>query len=683
MATENLEIIIGANTQDLQNGLNQASQSVTNFGNAVKANTKPTADATNALGNLSRVAQDAPYGFMGIANNLNPLLESFQRLSKESGGAGNALKALVGGLTGPAGIGLALGAISSLVVAFGDDIVGLIGQETELEKTNKQIRSSFLDNLKSVETTIATDEALVSVITDVTQSTEAREAALKQLKSEYKGNVELQKTDINDGAKLEEIINKISKALIRKAEIEATAKVIGEKHAELIRLQTADLEEQVGDLSGWSKTWDVFAGSLQGLTNNLGGANIAIKLAGDALQDNADKADRTRNSITKLKEDYRKLTEASFKAGDFSTLSNTAPKAEKKVKEDVDTSELNLLKAKQKLYKDDVYAYKEYADLITKEEEKVALEKARINKASATEIQNIKNQAKIGLEQNAIDLGNSLDKIFKAADDKYIKDQKEFEKEKLSNQLQASKDSLDIVKNSLDVETKLAGDDYEKKKEAIKKAMAEIKILMALSSNPKAIQDLDKAYKDMDKQYKILDIDQKQKDAKKLQDNYKKFAETIATDITQGFMTMFDAMSKGENPLKALGNYLGDLVKQFAAAIIQATIFKGIMSLLNLASGGGTGFLGGVLGGVGKLLGMAEGGIVSRPTLAMVGEGGQSEAVMPLNKLSNMMNSTFNAGAMSGAGGGGNGQFVLKGNDLVLALQRSNYSLNLRRGNGI
>ena len=72
MATENLEIIIGANTQDLQNGLNQASQSVTNFGNAVKANTKPTADATNALGNLSRVAQDAPYGFMGIANNINP-----------------------------------------------------------------------------------------------------------------------------------------------------------------------------------------------------------------------------------------------------------------------------------------------------------------------------------------------------------------------------------------------------------------------------------------------------------------------------------------------------------------------------------------------------------------------------------------------------------------------------------
>ena len=81
------------------------------------------------------------------------------------------------------------------------------------------------------------------------------------------------------------------------------------------------------------------------------------------------------------------------------------------------------------------------------------------------------------------------------------------------------------------------------------------------------------------------------------------------------------------------------------------------------------------------MFGFAEGGIVSQPTMAMVGEGGQSEAIMPLNKLGNMMNSTFNAGAMNGGGGGGGkGQFTLKGNDLVLALQRSNYSLNLRRG---
>ena len=77
---------------------------------------------------------------------------------------------------------------------------------------------------------------------------------------------------------------------------------------------------------------------------------------------------------------------------------------------------------------------------------------------------------------------------------------------------------------------------------------------------------------------------------------------------------------------------------------------------------------------------MAEGGVATGPTLAMIGEGNESEAVLPLSKLGGMLNRTFSAGAMSGNGIGQNGQFVLKGNDLVLALQRSNSSLNIRRG---
>ena len=143
MATEDLQINIGANTQDLQNGLNQASQSVQNFGTQVNKVTKPTADSTNALSNFSRVAQDAPYGFMAISNNLNPMLESFQRLSKETGGAGNALKSMVQGLMSPAGLGVALGVVSSLIVAFGDDIAKFVGELMHGEDATKQYKESF------------------------------------------------------------------------------------------------------------------------------------------------------------------------------------------------------------------------------------------------------------------------------------------------------------------------------------------------------------------------------------------------------------------------------------------------------------------------------------------------------------------------------------------------------------
>src|SRR3954469_18974945 len=63
---------------------------------------KGSGQATNAMMNLGRVVQDAPYGLIGIANNISPLLESFQRLQKETGTAGSAFEALAGSLTGGA-----------------------------------------------------------------------------------------------------------------------------------------------------------------------------------------------------------------------------------------------------------------------------------------------------------------------------------------------------------------------------------------------------------------------------------------------------------------------------------------------------------------------------------------------------------------------------------------------------
>ena len=582
MLQENLQINIGANTQDLQAGLNQATNSVNNFSTAVQKAAKPTADATNTLGNLSRVAQDAPYGFMGIANNLNPLLESFQRLQKESGGAGNALKALAAGLTGPAGIGLALGVVSSLIVKYGDEIGDMIVKTTDFEKAQESIRSSFFDSLKAVETTIATDKALVSVITDVTQSTEARKRALNDLKEAHKGNVELQKADITDGILLVQIIDRLSEALVRKAKIEATSKIIGEEYAKLIKLQMATVQEQVGNLSGLAKTWDVLTGSVKGALGGTGAMEIGLKLTNDGLKNNEKQVTSTKDSIEKLKDSLKSLTGEAYKAGDFNVIGKGTKTTPDKKEDDTQTNK------------------------------KIA------------EIQKL-------IKANE-DWANSEMKLYDA--------RQKFEK----------KDGLGIEKLEMDLNK---GDKTPKKLE---------------KDLPKWAQEDNGSVKKLDK------------DLKAAEKTAEGFANTLSKDITGGLMSMWDAMQNGENPLKALGNFFKDLLKQLAAAVVQAILFQTIMSALGF--GAAAKGVGGLLGGVGKVLGFAEGGIVSQPTMAMVGEGGQSEAIMPLNKLGNMMNSTFNAGAMSGGGGGkgGNGQFTLKGNDLVLALQRSNYSLNLRRG---
>lgn len=48
--------------------------------------------AAFALTNFNRVLQDLPYGFIGIANNIDPLVSSFQKLKGETGSVGVLLR---------------------------------------------------------------------------------------------------------------------------------------------------------------------------------------------------------------------------------------------------------------------------------------------------------------------------------------------------------------------------------------------------------------------------------------------------------------------------------------------------------------------------------------------------------------------------------------------------------------
>ena len=71
---------------------------------------------------------------------------------------------------------------------------------------------------------------------------------------------------------------------------------------------------------------------------------------------------------------------------------------------------------------------------------------------------------------------------------------------------------------------------------------------------------------------------------------------------------------------------------------------------------------------------MAKGGIVSTPTLATVGEypGARQnpEVVAPLDKLKNIIGESSGTNVQVG------GQFTLKGQDLVVALQRADRNRN-------
>ncbi len=184
MAQETLKLTITADTAEALANLNNFIKTSKGLKTEMQTFGNVSGQATNALSNLSRVAQDAPYGFIGIANNLNPLLESFQRLQVSAGSTGGALKAMASGLMGPAGIGLALGAVSSIIVAFGPKIADFINGTNEATKAEDKFAQSLSDARAEASETGIRLQAYLTITQNASVSDERRAEALKAVKNE-------------------------------------------------------------------------------------------------------------------------------------------------------------------------------------------------------------------------------------------------------------------------------------------------------------------------------------------------------------------------------------------------------------------------------------------------------------------------------------------------------------------
>ncbi len=241
--------------------INQLNTKIASVGsNLTQLNTrmsgvgKPTNDATNALSNLSRVAQDAPYGFIGIANNLNPLLESFQRLSKESGSSAKALQSMVAGLTGPAGIGLALGVVSSLAVTFSDEIASFFKGPTEkLKEFRAELAKISQDLYKVVGEAQANRTIGLNLVSVIAGGTAAQqEEALKKLKILYKDSKDIQALKIGaDTTYMTHLVNMASKQEEYNAKEKNNAQslsLIYEKQKKTIAERDKALKDVKGDI---------------------------------------------------------------------------------------------------------------------------------------------------------------------------------------------------------------------------------------------------------------------------------------------------------------------------------------------------------------------------------------------------------------------------------------------------
>lgn len=558
MAQETLKITITADNKQAVQNIQETVNATSQLGTAFKKMSPASNQATQALVNVSRVAQDAPYGFIGIANNLNPLLESFQRLKETSGSAGSALKEMAKGLMGPAGLGLALGVVSSLIVAFGPKIANFISGTTEASKAQDKLKESLDKARASASENGIKLLAYINVAENATNSDVRRKEALDAVRNELGKVNSAYASSIKTTDDARNAVKLYTEALVAQA---ITSRYIDEIADKNIKLADA---QKKATLAGQE-----YVASVERSKNMVNGyvdASITV-----ASVTNRDK-------------------EAYIAAG----------QAAQSLKNEIDD----------------------------------------LNNSVTTTIQNALSNPFYVMDKGAKDLNKTIVEITKN-----YKEYKKLTAEQIGTFVPQEKTPSPVAPNAPQT--------------ILGKGPSQAIIEAA------AISD---AAKEQAKFNYLLNE-----------------AANTATFLADGVGNIFQSLSQGENIGDSVLNVFKDLTLQLAQMVAKALIFKAIMSALGMGGAAGTtnDLTGGILGGLAKILGftpMAEGGIVSKPTFAMVGEGGESEAVMPLSKLDSILGSAFSSGANSNNGMANGGAFVLRGNDLVLALQRSNSSLNLRRG---
>lgn len=153
----------------------------------------------------------------------------------------------------------------------------------------------------------------------------------------------------------------------------------------------------------------------------------------------------------------------------------------------------------------------------------------------------------------------------------------------------------------------------------------------------------------------------------------------IKNVFAQSLREAFGELEKGETRFgkfkESMGRMLRDMIIQFTAAAIAAfALAVAVRFALGGAAGiGGIADIFGTMQSVGGFMPnipmLAEGGIVTGPTLAMIGEGAQSEAVIPLDRLHEF-------------GGGGKVEVVgrISGADILLSNERAQRNRTRQRG---
>lgn len=236
--------------------------------------------AAQSLTNLGRIAQDAPFGFIGIQNNIGPLVDSFGYLTTATKNAGGPLKALSGALIGPAGIGLGIALVTGLLTvatqkygSLGNAINVVFGLTTNLQQANRDLAKSFAESEGSTAGEVANIRALVGIAENKALADGTRQQALNKLNKEYDAYLPKLTLETIGTNAARAAIDKLTSSLVRQAKIKGVQDLISKEAGEQAKLLAGDLTDNLSVL-------DEVSASIKSVLNPTGvgtGTSLAFE----------------------------------------------------------------------------------------------------------------------------------------------------------------------------------------------------------------------------------------------------------------------------------------------------------------------------------------------------------------------------------------------------------------------
>jgi hypothetical protein len=597
---------------------------------------------------LALIVQDLPYGFRGIQNNLPAL---FGSMATGTGAAYFGFSALIAAIT-----------------AFDMGIFGATKKTVDFRKALKETNDEIRNTVNYTNAEVSNLQGLVDVMLDVNTTESIRNKALNEAKEA------ITQVDEAQGKKIKTIgdaiiaINLYTEAIQQ----QQMQEVIGKKIAEIT---IGQIEKR-----------NTLAIETQKANRGIHPVNFFM---GNTELQNLESEILANETLLRQLEDFRKSNTKALllnPTSKYNAKGKTNNQLDAQAKKDLEASQrfneqviqglIDTKKLEVKLYEDDAFKKYQVSEELLQLEKQLAL--LKIKNSEYSEIQKAKLSEAVYKEY-----ANQILLIDQFMQEQLLTQKDKARKQDKKNYELYLKEFSDGYKNQLK-----DFDDFYRDKQN-------------LSTGDRLNQKLIYEQEASDLQYmlesNLITYDDYFKRLgetfKGWTNNNKAITQEAANSIKQignGIMSALGPsmdllLDKGASLGEVLQKMFEDLLKQLVKVTATAAITALLMTIIfpeTLAKAGITG--GSLFSGLftqGMGLGsmafppkkMANGGLVSGPTMGLMGEypgaSHNPEVVAPLDKLKTLI------------GGGSGGQFVLRGQDLLLSVNRAQKASNLKGQN--